>query len=470
MGIRHFDIQLKTIGPVHIGCGEELGKKDYFLIGDKIAVLSTAKFIQHLSSGQLDEYSKFLHEDSRKGLQEFLLRDKSLMSAAEQSVLYRTNSQLSRSRSGSFQYFNVQKCIKDAYDCPYIPGSSIKGMLRTALLTNLILDNRKDYQQYYDSACVRNARDRKHAAAGLEKHAFGTIDDSIMRYVSISDSKPLSAYDLVFAKKFDKFSELDDGSHKKDLGKISNQDYYSGNELNIYRECIKPGTLIECKMEIDERINDCLALYKLDSDGLSRIFERSYALYSDCFLSKFDQGGAEEDVSASSSNDDGICRYVIQSGPFAGRRCKNHAINGTGYCNTHQEAVVNENSGSLQSKSTTCYLGGGVDYVSKTVIYALFEDRLDSVNEAARILDSQFPTRLDPQKHGSLKREVRESGFEIKPMKAQYRSGRLKKAKDDHRHWRDLEFDVSPHAMKFGIIGNEKYPMGKCSICFKERQ
>lgn len=175
-------------------------------------------------------------------------------------------------------------------------------------------------------------------------------------------------------------------------------------------------------------------------------------------------------MNAAASSDDGICRYVIQSGPFAGRRCKNHAVNGTGYCNTHQDAAMNVSSGSLQAKNTTCYLGGGVDYVSKTVIYALFEDRLDSVNEAARILDSQFPTRLDPQKHGSLRQEVKESGFEIKPMRALYRSGRLKKAKDDHRHWRDLEFDVSPHTMKFGIVGNEKYPMGKCSICFKERQ
>ena len=46
--------------------------------------------------------------------------------------------------------------------------------------------------------------------------------------------------------------------------------------------------------------------------------------------------------------------------------------------------------------------------------------------------------------------------------------GRIKKAKNDHRHWLDEEIGVSPHTMKWGIVGRDRYPMGKCSILIRE--
>lgn len=41
----------------------------------------------------------------------------------------------------------IQEHIKDPYGMPYIPGSSIKGMLRTILLIYDILENSQKYQK-----------------------------------------------------------------------------------------------------------------------------------------------------------------------------------------------------------------------------------------------------------------------------------------------------------------------------------
>ena len=110
-----------------------------------------------------------------------------------------------------------------------------------------------------------------------------------------------------------------------------------------------------------------------------------------------------------------------------------------------------------------------MDFDSKTVANALFEDDGERVLEISRILYAQFPSRLDPSIYGWLEDEIRDAGFDPGRMHAQrWGNGRLKKAKDDHRHWKDAELGVSPHTLKLGIIGNEKHPMGKCTIEIQE--
>lgn len=470
MAVRHYKIVLTTVGPLHVGDGGTYGKKDYFSCSGGVAVLDVPHFIEPLQqAGLLEEYCAFLETDSRSGLQDFLDSHPQAKNAANNSVLYKADTPLARARSGSYQYFDVATCIKGADGSPYVPGSSVKGMLRTALLTGIILDDRAAYASLYDSAVARGDG-RKNAGGRIEHRAFWrehpdandeTVVNDIMRYVSVSDSAPLSASDLVFVKKYDKFAKGDSGRHKKDMGKISDAAYYEGNAINIYRESIKPGVRIELTLDIDARIDAYLGR-PLDRSGLQEVLERAFDLYSRCFLDHFDADGSGESGSGAASVDDGVCRYIAKGGPFAGQRCRNASIGGTGYCRLHQDEAASA------GKQIACYLGGGVDFDSKTVVNALFEDDCARVDEISRILYEQFPTRLDPSIHARLRDEIRAAGFEPKTMKALYRNQHLAKGKDDHRHWKDVELRVSPHTMKFGMLGGKKYPMGKCSISIEE--
>ena len=106
--------------------------------------------------------------------------------------------------------------------------------------------------------------------------------------------------------------------------------------------------------------------------------------------------------------------------------------------------------------------------MNKTVVGALFDAEDERLEAISRILYSQFPTKIDRLKHPDLFGEVRRAGFDPSDMKSQYKRGRLSKAKDDHRHWRDSQLGVSPHTMKWGIVGKQKYPMGKCDVTIQE--
>lgn len=468
MAVRHYRLTLTAAGPVHIGTGRKLGKFDYFSHNGGIAVLDAPKFVGALSAEQVEKYCLALSQtNSETGLQTLLDEDPSFRHAATKAIAYKVDVRLAKSRRGTYQYLDVAECVKDAQGHPYVPGSSIKGMLRTALLVSMVSSDLSTYRERVDERAVLSG-DKK-AGAPLERFAFWrehpdcddeSVVNDIMRYISVSDSEPLSVSDLVFAKKYDKFCRSDNGRHKKAMGKISDAAYYEGNVLNIYRESLNPGTRIVASLDVDERIDAYLSDRKLDSAGLVKVMEDAYDLYTRCFLSHFDVE-QEDSTGAGAVVSDGRCQYVAASG----LRCRNAEVAGTGYCRLHQDKAS-----SAGQQTCTCYLGGGVDFDSKTVLNALYaDDEYKRLEMVSGTLFAQFPSQLDPSIHAGLQREIREAGFEPCTMRAIYKGQSLKKGKDDHRHWRDPEFKVSPHTLKMGIVDGKKYPMGKCSLKIEER-
>lgn len=477
MTVRHFHVVLNSVGLIHIGNGKEYRKTDYFIDEGKLAVLDSKSFVSKLNHEQVDKFCNYLEDltgkpRSETGLEAFLKTDPGLRALAKESVAYRVDASLHKARRGSYQFYDVQEFIKDPYGKPYIPGSSVKGMLRTALLGYLILRERERFFQLYEEI----PRDQKRKKGReLEKEAFQrsesvcdtTFDINIMRYISVADSLPLSTSDLVFAKKYDKFSIDDDASHKKNMGRLSDDSYYAGNSLNIYRECLRPGTQIELTIDVDSRIDQYLGDLDLDVNGFRRILEDSQDLYERCFLRHFDLEGSHGAKSESAGKVDGRCRHVYQAGPLEGHRCRNQAIGDTGYCNMHQNVGQDASKGS-EIKKAICYLGGGVDFDSKTVINALFEDDHERLDEIARILYGQFPTKVSTKLHQGLIDEIKDAMFIPQYMEPRYKGRRLIRGKDDHRHWKDIDLGVSPHTLKMGIWNNTTLPMGKCSFQIKE--
>lgn len=474
MAVRKFRLEINVLGLLHIGNGQKYGKKDYFAKSGKIVVLDVRKFVSMLAPTQVSRYCDFL-EDSRDktGLQGFLDKKENadLLKIAQCAIAYQIESPIARARRGSIQYHDVWQFVKDPYGNPYIPGSSVKGMLRTALLLSAVLNDAPalraavNAKVFVDSklANSRNVDTELNKMVFWRERRLGspapTAVSDVMKYVSVSDSAPLSVRDLVFAKKYDKFSKDDPADHKLDMGKLTLKE---GNELDVYRECLRPGSSFSVDISIDERIDEYLVVPVLDGAGLAKVLQRSFDFYSERFLSHFD---SVEGGNSSSIKTDGKCQYVIASGLLKGKRCRNNAIGGAGFCETHQDKAGQ----SSLAREMTCYLGGGVDFMSKTVTSALFDKDEDATRRLAHILYNQSPTKIDWNIHPGLYETVRQAGFNPESFKViTKKDGRIKKAKDDHRHWRDAEIGVSPHTMKCGIVDKERYPMGKCSISIKE--
>lgn len=486
MAVRHYTLRLTTTGPVHIGCGKVLGKRDYFAKGSSIAVLDARKFVGSLDGRQVEAYADFLSSsDYRTTLQDFLDDHQDIRLIAEKSVAYTIDEELARSRRGAYLYHEVAEFVKDAYGNPFVPGSSVKGMLRTAIMVAYLDSHQSEFKPIYDSKLAQkpDRRALSRACAKIEHAVFFRErldsgdpayhdDNDIMRYISVADSAPLSTSDLVFAKKYDGFSKLDDGQHKKELGRVSDEDYWKGNSLDVYRECIRPGVHIECTIDVDDRIDAYIG--KVDASGLQDMLRRANELYEERFLSHFDFFEGASASESSGSLGDGRCQYVYESGPFQGMRCRNRAADGLHYCNTHKDKEKVASDASAQQ--ITCYLGGGVGFSSKTIIHAILADNAERTAAIAHTLYAQFPTKIDKSKHPGLWFDVQSAGFTPQAMQARYKryrgAERLQKAKDDHRHWMDIELGVSPHTIKLAIAGgkkSEKFLMGACSISIEER-
>ena len=151
--LKHYQMELKAIGPVHIGSGKKLLKKEYIyrwrrgivLIPDETALIDGLRKY-HVEDKFIDY---ILRGSNYKDLGGWLDDQGIPRTEYEQWVSYRLEGgDILAERSKGI---DVLTCLKDNYRKPYIPGSSIKGMFRTILLAA---------EQYDVGACWVHIRNR----------------------------------------------------------------------------------------------------------------------------------------------------------------------------------------------------------------------------------------------------------------------------------------------------------------------
>lgn len=219
--------------------------------------------------------------------------------------------------------------MKDAYSKPYVPGSSLKGAIRTCILNALLLDvkNENFATETEDALKIHEKNGKAYLsrnASEMETSIFNTLKrkgtkssdavNSIFQGLTISDSEPLDTDCLILCPKID---ILPTESHKR-------------NQLkNVVRECIKPGTKITFYVHIDSKF------FPYDDKQILQFILQNYLNIEEKYLSSF--------PSTINSNDE----YKI-------------------------------------------YLGGGSGFVTKTCVYSLFDERDRAVKNAGEILDSVY--------------------------------------------------------------------------------
>lgn len=259
--LKHYTLRITALSPIHVGDGTKLGKKEYIQQGmrNPILVPDTGKMFHDLQLLRRERaYGEFMLQERRLGLGQWL-KDQGIppqriqswkrysMDAGDAFVRKQTG-QADKPPKG------IQCFMKDAYHQPYVPGSTLKGMLRTALLCRRILENPKKYEQTAKNLAwaIRNPGNcnttLKNETQALEIAVFHNLNrnkkekenaiNSMMSGFIVSDSKPLSEGDLILARKIDYTLR---GEEKT---------------LPILREALKPETKIDFELTIDSRICD----------------------------------------------------------------------------------------------------------------------------------------------------------------------------------------------------------------------
>lgn len=176
-------IQIKTLTQVHIGNGSFLQQGNDFVVDNE----GDSSDVYILS---IDKLSKLIGIDATS----VSLWMKSIEKGDSASFLKKyiqghPYTDYAKRRITNFAKFSsksltLKECIHDGMGRPYIPGSSIKGAIRTAILAYLA----GDIIQTAISEC-NTPEERKKTIAGMEKRLLGrTTDTDVFRFLCTGDA------------------------------------------------------------------------------------------------------------------------------------------------------------------------------------------------------------------------------------------------------------------------------------------
>lgn len=117
------EYKITLLSPVHIGSGEKLSRDmDYFFDDTGTYLFDLDKFFADLDNTQVDELSNSANVNQ-------FIRDKG----------FNRKKYIKRKISPQKVFaYDINQCIRDSFENPYIPGSSLKGALRTIIASHLI--------------------------------------------------------------------------------------------------------------------------------------------------------------------------------------------------------------------------------------------------------------------------------------------------------------------------------------------
>lgn len=218
--IQRYKFTLATLAPVFIGSGQTYTAKEYLLEDKEIYFPNMIKLYQYIANNyptKLGEYEEFLmkpHTTERaERLPDILNR---LGVKSRDFGGYRLSASDVDFNTNKKPLNEIDAFVKDAFGQPYIPGSSLKGALRTIICNvKFGADNSKD-----------RGRNVIRIPWGAKQ---GQAFSDFFHNIRVSDSEPLSRQCLMICQKID---------------------FAKGKErpnppLPIARECIKPRNVIE---------------------------------------------------------------------------------------------------------------------------------------------------------------------------------------------------------------------------------
>ena len=246
--LTRYKVTLTARGPVFVGSGTEINKKEYIMLPSKKVIIMDMAKLYGLAQRQGKTKDFEVYMLNPQGSLEGWLKEEKLYEAAQEDcvryALDMGDTQLTRGRRPQ-----LMACMKDVYGKPYIPGSTLKGMLRGILATARLLQDerlrgrmRNNLQEHLGDRAKRThylARTTRR----MEQELFCTLKreptkwaDAVNDELSgliVSDSEPLEPERLVLAQKVERRV---DGEERT---------------LNLLRESLRPGTEICFHLTID---------------------------------------------------------------------------------------------------------------------------------------------------------------------------------------------------------------------------
>ncbi len=352
---------LVTVAPVHVGSGEIRRANEYLY--DKAHsmayFLNETRWVAFLDKRQLMEpFLAYIEESSRQlGQRRGPFRGKNLwdwlraqgVQPREMEALAVRRTRAERcviSEKGSLNDVHLQMALSDGR--PYVPGSTIKGALRTGILYRLIRQEPERFRGFWQKI-LREAesRDKLHDKENVWKRAIKNLETQALHTLRVekesremvnSALRGLRVSDAVVTKRETETLLL----QKLDATTKPNRQGITSKTLPLFRECIPPGRRLHFTLTADFSMLRTIGITSFEDifQGLRAYTAQALALLEEEFP-----------------------KYRPQFD---------------------------------EARETDCLLGGGTGFLSKTLVCALARDAREARDFTAQYLDEKFG-RFDRQ-------------------------------------------------------------------------
>ena len=173
-------MKLETITALHIGSGDMLQKDSDFVFGidteerSVVYVINPRKVLALIGEENVDAWTVAI-ENGRST--EDIVKLYAPKATITDYSLHTIDMKMSRPAQ------QIKEFIRDGFDRPYIPGSSIKGAIRTAVLSSIA-------QAMNETDFLKNVKNKGYITPNtLEAKVFGkNPNNDVFRYVRVSDA------------------------------------------------------------------------------------------------------------------------------------------------------------------------------------------------------------------------------------------------------------------------------------------
>ena len=258
---RTFQFTLLAMAPIHTGSGDKYTSREFIYEDGYFYFPDMGKFYNRMvEKGYDQKFERFLQERkasaSNNRLISFLednrISDRDFGGYRIKETGFETEKNNIDSKLGTIN--EVSKFMRDSYGNPYIPGSSLKGAIRTILMnTNPDWNNEN---------VVKDKKENKSLIPwGAKK---GQNYDDLFNTIRVSDSKPFNNEQIILVQKWDYSAKS-----------------LTAKPLPLYREAIVPLTRISFTITTTTKEAGILI------EELGQRAQAFYKEYKEFFLSDF---------------------------------------------------------------------------------------------------------------------------------------------------------------------------------------
>jgi CRISPR-associated protein Csm5 len=181
-----------ALTPIHIGCGREIDPTEFVLREDRLLHFSTAQLISDLSPADRERFGTFLERAELREIQNFLRHqiDEKRHVFSWIGVSKGFRSEFESKASNPNNQFRVEMMPRNPHTGQaFIPGSGIKGAIRTAVVNYFANLDRQTRDAVHDA--VRDAKNQERGRILEEKALNRQNRDThrdVFRLIHVEDS------------------------------------------------------------------------------------------------------------------------------------------------------------------------------------------------------------------------------------------------------------------------------------------